>query len=220
MLEFRRQMADYDAGETDHHPLEFTPDRIRIVNLTSERNQGIIGEFLSDVIAQRGYDPIDVVCDLIIEERGHVDVALYTMDERDVEKRLRHPLSMIGSDGLALAPYGELSQGCPHPRSYGTFPRFLGHYVRDRGIMDMATAINKCTARCASRLNITDRGLLKRGYRADVTVFDPAGIIDRATFEDPHQYPLGIEHVIVNGELTVSGGEHTGAAAGLILANP
>ena len=217
--QFRREMADYEAGETDHHPLEFTPDRIRIVNLTSEHNQDAIGKFLSEIIAQRGYDPIDVVCDLIIEEQAHLDVALYTMNEEDVETRLRHPLSIIGSDGFALAPYGELSQGRPHPRSYGTFPRFLGHYVRDRGIMDMASAINKCTARCASRLNINDRGLLQRGYRADVTVFDPDSIIDRATFEDPHQYPAGIAHVIVNGALTVSGGEHTGAAAGLILEN-
>jgi N-acyl-D-amino-acid deacylase len=217
--QLRREMAAYDAGETDHHPLEFTPDRIRIVDLNSQENQDVIGKFLSDVIAERGYDPIDVVCDLIIEERGHLNVALYTMNEEDVEKRLRHPLSMIGSDGFALATYGELSRGRPHPRSYGTFPRFLGQYVRDRGIMDMATAVNKCTARSASRLNISDRGLLKCGYKADVTVFDPHRIIDRATFENPHQYPDGIEHVIVNGELTVSGGEHTGAAAGLVLEN-
>jgi len=146
-------------------------------------------------------------------------VVLHSMDESSVERNLKHPLSMVGSDGFALAPYGVLAVGRPHPRSYGTFPRFLGRYVREIGIMELPAAIHKCTARPASRLNLSDRGLLKVGYKADVTVFDPDTIIDRATYEDPHQYSEGIAHVIVNGQLTLSEGEHTDAGAGTVLRN-
>lgn len=217
--QYRSQLADWEAGRTDHHPLEFDFDRIMIANVESEQNQPLIGRFLSDIIEERGRDAIDVVFDLLIEENGHVDVVLHTMDEANVEQNLKHPLSMVGSDGFALAPYGVLSAGRPHPRSYGTFPRFLGRYVRQRGILDLATAIHKCTARPAERIRLRDRGLLRVGYKADITVFDPDTIIDRATYEDPHQYPEGIVHVIVNGQLTVSQGEHTDAGAGKVLSN-
>ncbi len=217
--QYRQQMADWEAGKTDHHPLEFELDRIMVVDVETEQNQPAIGKFLDEIVRERGQDIIDAVFDFLIEENAHINVALYSMDDADVEKRIKHPLGMIGSDGFSYAPYGELSRGLPHPRSYGTFPRFLGHYVRDKSLMDMATAINKCTARAASRLDLNDRGLLKPDYKADVVVFNPDTIIDKATFENPHQYPEGIMYVIVNGELTVENGEHTGAGAGRVLEN-
>jgi N-acyl-D-amino-acid deacylase len=215
----RGQLADYEAGVSDHHPLEFEPGLIQIVNLDTETNQPLIGRFLSEIIEETGGDQIDTVLDLIIEENGRLDVALHSMDDANVERNLRHPLSMIGSDGFALAPYGALSAGRPHPRSYGTFPRFLGRYVREKSIMSLAEGIHKCTARPAARLNLSDRGLLREGYRADVTIFSPEAIIDRATFEQPHQYPDGVQWVIVNGVVSVEAGEHTGAGAGSVLHN-
>ncbi|NLJ35744.1 MAG: D-aminoacylase [candidate division WS1 bacterium] len=217
--QYRNQLTEWEAERTEHHPLEFDFNRIMISNVQSEENQRLIGMFLSDLIDERDGDPIDVVFDLLIEERAHIDVVLHSMDESSVERNLKHPLSMVGSDGFALAPYGVLAVGRPHPRSYGTFPRFLGRYVREIGIMELPAAIHKCTARPASRLNLSDRGLLKVGYKADVTVFDPDTIIDRATYEDPHQYSEGIAHVIVNGQLTLSEGEHTDAGAGTVLRN-
>jgi len=217
--QYRRQLADWEAGKSDHHPLEFELDRIMVVDVETQKNQPTIGRFLDEIVAERGQEPIDAVFDFLIEENAHINVALYSMNDADVEKRLKHPLGMIGSDGFSYAPYGALSRGQPHPRSYGTFPRFLGHYVRDQGLMDMATAISKCTARAASRLNLKDRGLLQPDYKADVVVFDPDTIIDKATFAKPHQYPEGIVHVVVNGQLTVAKGEHTGAGAGRVLEN-
>lgn len=215
----RRQLADYEAGVSDHHPLEFEPELIQIVNLDTEKNRPLIGKFLSEIIEETGGDQIDTVLDLIIEENGHLDVALHSMDDANVERNLKHPLSMIGSDGFALAPYGALAAGRPHPRSYGTFPRFLGRYVREKGIMSLAEGIHKCTARSAARLNLSDRGLLREGYSADITIFNPETVIDRATFEQPHQYPHGVQWVIVNGVVSVEAGEHTGAGAGSILSN-
>ncbi len=217
--QYRKLLADWEAGSSDHHPLEFELDQIRVVDLQTERNQPLIGRFMSDIAEERGGDAIDAVFDLIVEENGHLDVALYSMDEANVEKNLKHPLSMIGSDGFAYATYGELSRGRPHPRSYGTFPRFLGRYVRDKRLMDMGTAISKCTARAAARLNLQDRGLLRCDYKADITAFDPDTVTDTATFEEPHQYAEGIEYVIVNGRMTIREGEHTGAGAGRVLEN-
>lgn len=130
---------------------------------------------------------------------------------------LRHPLGSVGTDGLVFAPYGPLSRGKPHPRSYGTFPRVIGRYARDQGLMPMAEAVRKCTSLPASRLGITDRGLVKEGMKADLVVFDPATILDRATFEDPHQYPKGIDFVIVNGVIAVEGTANRNAGAGEVL---
>ena len=132
----------------------------------------------------------------------------------------RTPLGMIGSDGSVAAPYGPLSEGKPHPRSYGTHPRVLGRYVRELGLLTWEEAIRKMTSAPAQRLGLAAKGIVRPGLDADLVVFDPATVSDRATFDEPHQYPDGIEHVLVNGELVVSGDNHLGTLPGHVLARP
>ena len=129
-------------------------------------------------------------------------------------------LGMIGSDGSVAAPYGPLSEGKPHPRSYGTHPRVLGRYVRELGLLTWEEAIRKMTSAPAQRLGLAAKGIVRPGLDADLVVFDPATVSDRATFDEPHQYPDGINHVLVNGELVVSGGNHLGTLPGHVLSRP
>jgi N-acyl-D-amino-acid deacylase len=139
------------------------------------------------------------------------------MSEENVEAMLAHPLALVCSDGGARAPYGPLSEGIPHPRAYGTFPRVLGHYVRERRILPLETAIHKMTAMPAAKLRLPGRGRIEPGAFADLVAFDPATVADRATFEAPHQYPVGIPHVIVNGRFAIRDGESTGARPGRVV---
>jgi N-acyl-D-amino-acid deacylase len=136
------------------------------------------------------------------------------MDEDNVSELLAHPLGMMCSDGGAYAPYGPLAVGAPHPRGYGSFPRLLGRYVRERGVLSLEQAIHKITQKPARRLGLEGRGIIARGAFADLVAFDPEAVGDRATFEDPHQYPVGIPLVIVNGVVTLRDGEHTGRLGG------
>jgi N-acyl-D-amino-acid deacylase len=130
---------------------------------------------------------------------------------------MRHPLVVIGSDGDALAPYGVLSQSKPHPRYYGTFPRVLGHYVREEKVLSLEEAVKKMTSITAERFSLNDRGVIREGAWADLVLFDPQTITDKATYTDPHQYPEGIPYVIVNGMVVIDQGEHTGALPGQVL---
>src|SRR5204862_2299049 len=132
-------------------------------------------------------------------------------------RALGHPQVMIGSDGSALAVEGELGQGKPHPRSYGTFPRVLARYVREQALLPVEEAVAKMTGLPARRLGLRDRGVLAVGAKADLVVFDARRVADRATYENPHQYPSGIEHVLVNGRLVIKDGEHTGSLPGRLL---
>ncbi|MCK4446445.1 MAG: amidohydrolase family protein, partial [Candidatus Marinimicrobia bacterium] len=141
----------------------------------------------------------------------------FAMDEDNLKKVLAFPLITIGSDGSAIAPYGKLGKGKPHPRYYGTFPRILGKYCREERIFDLPTAIKKMTSMSAKKLGINKRGILKKGYFADITIFNPKTIIDNATYTNPHQYPTGIKYVIVNGKLTIKKGKHTGELKGKVL---
>jgi N-acyl-D-amino-acid deacylase len=140
------------------------------------------------------------------------------MSEDDIDELVRDKTALVGSDGNCVATYGIVSQGMPHPRFYGTFPRILGHYVRDRGVAALETAIHKMTGATARALKLKDRGLLREGYRADVTVFDPAEFRDQATYADPHRYPAGERTaVLVNGVPVVENATHTGALPGRVL---
>ncbi len=145
---------------------------------------------------------------------------LFQLDERDLREALAHPRVMIGSDGSSLAPYGELGEGKPHPRSYGTFPRVLGEYAREQRLIPLAQAIYKMTGLPARRLGLADRGIIRPGAKADLVVFDPRRVSDRATYEAPHQYPDGIQHVVVNGRFVIRDGEHTGSLPGRVLRLP
>jgi N-acyl-D-amino-acid deacylase len=143
---------------------------------------------------------------------------VFMLAEADVRRVLAAPGVMVGSDGSALATTGELGRGKPHPRSYGTFPRVLGRYVREVGLLSLPEAVHKMTGLPARRLGLADRGVVRAGARADLVAFDPATVADRATYEDPHRYPAGIRHVLVNGRLVVRDGEHTGSLPGRVLA--
>jgi N-acyl-D-amino-acid deacylase len=145
-------------------------------------------------------------------------VLVTSISEDDVREILRSPLALVGSDGNCVADHGITSQGHPHPRFYGTFPRILNHYVRELSVLPLELAIHKMTAATARALRLADRGLLRPGYRADVTVFDPADFKERATYADPHQYPSGSRMtVLVNGTPVVENAVHTGALPGMVL---
>jgi N-acyl-D-aspartate/D-glutamate deacylase len=159
-------------------------------------------------------DPFDVLFDVLLEEGGSVPTVYEHHTEKDMNLALVQPWCSIGSDGSAYAVDGPLRRGNPHPRNFGTFPRVLGVYVRDRGLLRLEDAIRKMTSLNADKLGITDRGLLRAGNYADITVFDADTIIDKSTYLQPFQYSTGIEHVIVNGQVVLENGKHTGAKSG------
>jgi N-acyl-D-amino-acid deacylase len=178
------------------------------------------GRRVSEVARARGLDPLDAVFDLLLDESGRVSIIQFQMDERDLRRALLHPRVMIGSDGSALAPYGELAAGKPHPRSYGTFPRVLGEYVREQRLLSLGQAVHKMTGMPAQRLGLRDRGVIRVGARADLVVFDDRRVADQATYEDPHRYPLAVDHVLVNGRFVIKDGQHTGSLPGRVLSPP
>ena len=141
----------------------------------------------------------------------------FGMSEENTKRILAHPLCMVASDGGARATYGKLSEGSPHPRTYGTFPRFLGRYVREDKIVLLPEAIRKITSFPADTLGIPDRGRIKKGMFADVVCFNNDTVIDKADYVNPHQYPEGINYVLVNGKIVISNGEHTNALPGKVL---
>jgi N-acyl-D-amino-acid deacylase len=184
---------------------------------TSRTRSRDAGRSIAALAREAGTSAIDLVCDLLTADGGATFVLICSIAEEDLQALLRSPAVLIGSDGRAVAPDSVAGQGRPHPRFYGTFPRVLGRYARDLGVLSLPTAVHKMTGGPAEILGLVDRGLLREGYRADLTVFDPATVIDRATYDDPSQYPLGISTVIVNGVLVVEASQHTGALPGRVL---
>ena len=176
------------------------------------------GRTIADLAKERGQDPIDVICDYLIEDKGATRVLVISISEDDIRDIVRSPQALVGSDGNCVADYGITSQGMPHPRFYGTFPRILGHYVHELGIIPIERAIHKMTGLTAKALRLKDRGLLKEGYRADIVMFDPADFKDQATYADPHRYPTGTRtSVLVNGVVVIDNTKHTGALPGKVL---
>ena len=176
------------------------------------------GRTIGALASERGEDPIDTVADYLIADKGATRVLVTSIAEDDIRTIVRSPLALVGSDGNCVATYGTVSQGMPHPRFYGTFPRIIGHYAGELGLIPLELAVHKMTGATARALKLRDRGLLRENYRADVTVFDPANFRDRATYADPHQYPSGTRtSVIVNGTLVVEDATHTGALPGKVL---
>jgi N-acyl-D-amino-acid deacylase len=184
------------------------------VQIASADEEWARGKRMGDLAAERGVEPYALTLQLLESNGGGVGMIGHGMSEENVAKQLAHPLSLVCSDGGAYAPYGPLSTGSPHPRGYGTFPRLLGRYVREIGALSLSTAIEKATSAPARRLGITDRGRIAEGLFADLVAFDPRTVADQATFENPHQYPVGIDVVVVNGVVTIRDGEHTGALGG------
>jgi len=175
------------------------------------------GRTLGDIARRRGVDQLDAVCDFIVADRGETRILITSMDEPDVLEITRAPWVLAGSDANALAVTGVTGQGKPHPRSYGTHARLLGPYVREKKLFTLESAVHKTTGGAARALGLSDRGVLRPGFRADVAVFDPSRMADRSTYPEPHQYATGVSTVIVNGEVVIDGGDHTGALPGRVL---
>ena len=192
-------------------------DKIILSSITSEKNRVLQGKNVLEAAGEAGKSPYEFMRDLLVEERGLVDMVVFMMNEDNLKKILAHPLVGVGCDGSAVAPYGPLGLGKPHPRNYGTFPRVLGKYVREEKILSAEAMIRKMTSVPAARFGFKKRGLIKVGNYADLVVFDPERIEDRATWVNPHQYPAGIDTVIVNGQVVVGHDEHTGRLPGRIL---
>ena len=189
----------------------------RIVIARARHRPEWAGQTVAALAAGAGQDPLDWTCDALIGHDGAIDIVHHSMSEDDVRFVMAKEWVSIGSDSRANAPYGPLSFGQPHPRSYGTFPRVLGRYARDEGIITLEDAVRKMTSLPAQRLRLRERGSVREGWWADLVVFDPERVIDVATYDDPHRYPIGIEHVIVNGELALEAGETTMGRHGRFL---
>jgi N-acyl-D-aspartate/D-glutamate deacylase len=162
-------------------------------------------------------DPLDIMFDLLLESNGSIPTVFEHHTEKDMNLAMIQPWCSIGSDGSAYAVEGSLRRGNPHPRNFGTFPRVLGVYVRQKNLLTLEDAIRKMTSLNANKVGLLDRGLLRAGNYADITVFDPERVLDRSTYTQPFQYSEGIEHVIVNGKLVLENGKHTGEKSGRAL---
>jgi len=192
-------------------------DKVVISSVVSEENRRFEGKNILEATKETEKEPYDFMRDLLIEEKNRADIVIFNMKEENLKKILSHPLVGVGTDGSAKAPYGPLRKGKPHPRSYGTFPRILGKYVREEKLVPFTDMIKKITSIPAKKFGFERRGILRGGYYADIVVFDQGKVIDKATWTQPHQYPEGIEYVVVNGQLVIDRGEHTGSLPGKIL---
>jgi len=197
-----------------------TRQLIRSQILEKERRWDLImvnGESIEQISVRRGQEPVDSCLDLLVHDKCETNMVRFAMCESDVEFVLKHPAVMVGSDASARAVHGPLSEGTPHPRAYGTFPRVLSTYVRERKLLSLEEAIRKMTGFPAARFQLWNRGLLRPGFKADLVMFDPDKVADVATYAKPHAYPKGIEIVMVNGRVVVEAQEHLGTLPGQVL---
>ena len=197
-----------------------TFEGIQVASAPKEIDQSIIGKRIAQIAVERKADPWDVYFQLLIESGGRIGALYHMMSEADVATGLQSSLVTIGTDSAALRQEGVLAQGSPHPRSYGTFPRVLGKYVRDDQVMTLSEAVRRMTSAAATQMGIKDRGRSQLGMLADLVVFNPATVMDNATYDKPHQYPTGIEHVIVNGVPVLDPRGLTGARPGRPVYGP
>src|SRR5947199_1446187 len=196
------------------------PNGILIGSVVNRDLEGSQGKRLSEIATAQNKDPLDALFDFIIADHGQTGAIFFMMSEADMNAALKSPLVSICTDSSARATDGPLAGSKSHPRGWGTYPRILGHYVRDLHLMPLELAIHKMTGLPASNVGLKQRGLIREGYFADITIFDPKTVIDRATFEDPNQYPVGIDYVIVNGQIEVDNGRRTATLAGRVLRGP
>ncbi len=193
------------------------PQNVVITSCNAQQNKKFIAKNLQECASIASSSVWEVIKELLISENLSVSIIGFAMTEDNIKMFLSHPLGMPASDGSVYSPQGVLSQTRPHPRSYGTFPRFIGRYCRDENWMSLAQAIKKSTSLPASRLNLKNRGVIMPGYFADLVIFDSQKILDLATYQDPHIFAQGIEHVFVNGAHTISNGQATLNRAGVIV---
>jgi dihydroorotase/N-acyl-D-amino-acid deacylase len=196
------------------------PSGILIASVVNRDLESSQGKRLSEVATAQNKDPLDALFDFIIADHGQTGAIFFMMKESDMQAALKSPFVSICTDNGARATDGPLAGSKSHPRGWGTYPRILGRYVRGQHLMTLELAIHKMTGLPAGNLSLKSRGLIRDGYFADITIFDPRTVIDRATFEEPNQYPVGINFVIVNGQIEVDSGQRTPALAGRVLRGP
>ena len=197
-----------------------SPDSILLVGFRQKHLKPLQGKTLAAVAKERGKDAVETMLDLLVEDQSRIETIYFTMSEENLRKLIPLPWVSFGSDEAAQAPEGVFLKAMPHPRAYGNFARLLGKYVREEKLLSLEEAIRKLTSLPATNLGLDRRGLLREGHFADVVVFDPKTIADRATYEKPHQYAVGVRHVLVNGVAVLKDGEHTGAKPGRALWGP
>ena len=195
-------------------------ENVLILRVAAEENRKWQGRTLAEVAAARGTGPVEAAMDLIASDRSRIVAAFFSMSEENLRAALRRPWVGICSDSASMAPEGAFLRAPTHPRAYGSFARVLGHYVRDEKVLPLAEAIRRMSGLPAATLGLSDRGVLREGSYADIVVFDPAAVADRATFGDPHQLSAGVSEVLVNGKVAISSGAFTGELAGRALAGP
>ena len=220
----RKKIADAIRTPTDEwenlYLLAGSPERILLVSFKSEALKPLTGKTLAEVARLRGRDPVETIMDLVLEDRSRVGTVYFLMSEENIRKQIRQPWVSFGSDAASMAPEGVFLKSSTHPRAYGNFARLLGKYVREERVIPLAEAVRRLSGLPATNLGLDHRGFIKEGMFADVVVFDPAAINDRATFERPHQYAVGVRDVFVNGVQVLKDGEHTGARPGRALWGP
>jgi len=215
MLESLRDPEIREKAKREPEVAEREWDQVKVV--FAEKHPDFTGRSIDDIAKIQSKELSDAVFDLLIEEEAGVSIVSFGMSEEDVRRVMRSPFMMVGTDGSAISPKGVLGRGKPHPRFYGTFPRILGHYAREEGVLTVQEAVRKMTSMPAQKIGLRDRGLLREGMVADVVIFDADEILDQATFTDPHSFPKGIHYVIVKGTVVVRKNKHTGALPGKAL---
>jgi N-acyl-D-amino-acid deacylase len=213
------EMHKPDASENTKLVVE-EPDKVILVGFKTEAMKPLTGKTLGEVARARGKPPEEVVADLIVADGTRIQVVYFGMSEVNVAREVALPWMSFGSDAAAMAPEGVFIKSSTHPRAYGNVARLLGKYVREEKRLSLADAVRRLSALPAENLKIVDRGRLKPGYYADITVFDPEKISDAATFAKPQQYAVGMRHVLVNGVPVLRDGEHTGATPGRFVKGP
>ena len=196
------------------------PSGVLIGSVVNRELEPLQGKRISEIAAEQKKDALDVVFDLILADRGQTGAIYFMMSEADMRLAMQSPYVSFCTDSGARATDGPLAGSMSHPRGWGSYPRILGQYVRDEKVLSLESAVHKMTGGPAARVGLRERGLIKEGMFADITVFDPAKVIDRATFESPNQYPTGIEYVLVNGKVSVDKGQRTPALGGYVLRGP
>lgn len=196
------------------------PSGVLIGSVVNRELESLQGKRVSEIAAEQKKDPLDVVFDMILADHGQTGAIYFMMSEADMRAAMQSPFVSFCTDSGARATDGPLAGSKSHPRGWGSYPRILGRYVRDDKVLSLENAVHKMSGAPAARVGLRDRGLIKEGMFADVTIFDPAKVIDRATFESPNQYPTGIDYVLVNGKISVDKGQRTSVLSGRVLRGP
>jgi N-acyl-D-amino-acid deacylase len=210
-----RILEDLRSAQPTGTGANLSPSDILIASCRTDRS--LDGKTIAQIAEERDADPDETVLNVLSENLCDIGAIFFSMSEDDVRYVMQHPLMMVGSDATSMVIGGKTAEGKPHPRTYGTFVRILGHYVRHEGVLSLEEAIAKMTSRPAAKLGLDDRGTIAVGKKADLMLFSAERIRETSTFQDPHQYAEGVEMVVLNGRVVVEGAQHTGTLAGRVL---